>query len=263
MKSLTSSCDKRRTALNFIFIFMLYLFLSPWVQAAESEAKELLIQMDQILRGNAHQMTVTMNVVTPRWKRDYKIKVWMKGVDFALARVIEPSKVEGQGFLRVESRLWNYLPSAERTMLIPPSLMLDRFLGSDFSNDDFVKLTYFPRDYDSKILETSDLNGALSYHLELLPHPEAPVTYGKLEIWIRKEDHMPLRWDFYNDRLKLIRTLEYSEFHSFGSHLAPTVWTMKNLEKEGHQTVIRILEAQYDVELSNLLFKKENLEKYP
>ena len=205
-----------------------YILVWPWgtTAAGAPEPAKLLEQMDQVLRGTSHDMTVTLDIKTKRWQRQYKIRVQMKGVDFAFARVLEPPKSAGQGFLRVKSRLWQYLPTAERTVLIPPSLMLDDFMGSDFSNDDFVKLSYFPRDYESKILGEEQMGGFDTYHLELLPHPDAPVTYGKLELWLRKKDSAPVRWDFYNERMELIRTLHYSDFRSFGTREVPALWDM-------------------------------------
>ncbi|OGW85424.1 MAG: hypothetical protein A3C35_03365 [Omnitrophica bacterium RIFCSPHIGHO2_02_FULL_46_11] len=239
------------------------MLVSSPITLAATDPVKLLEQMDNVIRGASHDMTVTLDVKTKRWQRNYKIRVWMKGVDFAFARVLEPPKTAGQGFLRLKTRLWQYLPTAERTILIPPSLMLDHFLGSDFSNDDFVKLSYFPRDYKSKILGEEKMDGFKTYHLELLPHPDAPVTYGKLELWLRKTDAAPVRWDFYNEKMEHIRTLHYSEFRSFGKHAVPTVWRMENHKEPDRETTIKILEAQYDVEIADSLFTRKQLEQYP
>lgn len=236
---------------------------SSSVFSADSDPQKMLEAMDQVIRGNSHKMTVTLDIKTKRWQRNYKISVWMKGLDNAFARVLEPSKSEGQGFLRIKTRLWQYLPSAERTILIPPSLMLDDFLGSDFSNDDFVKLSYFPRDYESKILGETEIDSFQTYHLELLPRPEAPVTYGKLELWLRKTDSAPIRLDFYNEKMALIRMLHYSEFKTFGKKEVPTVWKMENLKDKNRQTTVKILSAEYDIPISEDLFSRKNLEKYP
>ncbi len=222
----------------------------------------MLEAMDVVLRGASHQMTVTMDIQTKRWKRNYKIDVWMKGIDFAFARVLEPPKSAGQGFLRIKSRLWQYLPTAERTILIPPSLMLDDFLGSDFSNDDFVKLSYFPRDYDSKIIKEEKIDSFDTYHLELIPKPDAPVTYGKLDLWVRKKDSAPVRWEFYNEKLEHIRTLYYSDFKTFGVKEVPTVWKMENLKDKTRRTTITILNAEYDIPIQDDLFTRKNLEQY-
>jgi len=219
--------------------------------------------MDDILRGKSHDMLVTLFVKTGRWERNYKIRVQMSGVDYAFARVLEPSKTEGQGFLRIQARLWQYLPSAERTILIRPSLMIDDFMGSDFSNDDFVKLSYLPRDYTAEVLAVETLDGFETYHLKLDPLPDAPVTYGKLEIWLRVSDAAPVRWIFYNEKLELIRTLRYSAFKTFGTRNVPTVWHMTNHREKGHETTITILEAEYDLAIEESIFTRQHLEKYP
>ena len=230
---------------------------------AASNPTALLEKMDALMRGQSHEMTVTLGVRTKRWERHYKIKVWMKGIDFAFARVLEPAKAEGQGFLRIQTRLWNYLPSAERTLLIPPSMMLDNFMGSDFSNDDFVKMSYLARDYDAKIISEETMEEFPAHHLVLSPHPDAPVTYGKLEVWLRDEDAAPLRIAFYNEKMELIRTLHYSAFRTFGVHPVPTVWRMENHKEKDRETTVIILDAAYDIEIKDSHFTRENLEKYP
>lgn len=251
-----------KTLFGFPFLILLLPMTARGADPAP-EPRLLLERMDEVLRGKSHDMTVTLDVKTKRWERNYKIRVSMKGVDYAFARVLEPPKSAGQGFLRIESRLWNYLPTAERTVLIPPSLMLDKFMGSDFSNDDFVKLSYFPRDYDGRIMEETSLDGFPVYHLELLPHPDAPVTYGKLELWLRKSDSAPVRWDFYNEKKEPIRRLYYSDFKKFGTKEVPSVWRMENLVQTDRKTTVTILDARYDIDVDGAVFTRDHLEKYP
>ncbi|HTL48009.1 MAG TPA: outer membrane lipoprotein-sorting protein [Verrucomicrobiae bacterium] len=245
------------------FLILAFLCLSRPAFAEGPDVSKMLADMDQVLRGHSHDMTVTLHVKTAQWERDYKIRVWMKGVDFTFARVLSPSKVEGQGFLRLQSRLWQYLPTAERTILIPPSLMLDDFMGSDFSNDDFVKLSYLPRDYDGTVAGEETLDGFECYHLTLTPHPDAPVTYSKLEVWLRKKDSAPVKWDFYDEKMRLIRTLHYTDFKLFGEREVPSVWRMENHAEKDHETTLTIQEAKFDLEIPDSLFTREKLEKYP
>lgn len=243
-----------------LFLILLSILVPP-VFAAPDTA-ELLAKMDEVLRGPSHEMTVTLDVKTKNWERHYQLQVWMKGVDRTFARVLKPAKSAGQGFLRIESRLWNYLPTAERTILIPPSLMLDRFMGSDFSNDDFVKLTYLPRDYDATIVGEEKMDDFEVYRLELKPHPDAPVIYGKLELWLRRTDAAPVRTDFYNEKMELIRTLHYSGFRTFGEHEIPSVWRMENVKEKDRQTVVTILDAAFGVQIPDPIFTREHLEKF-
>jgi hypothetical protein len=124
-------------------------------------------------------------------------------------------------------------------------------------------MSYLPRDYSIKILGTEKIGEEEAAHLELLPKNDAPVTYGKLELWLRPKDGAPLRWEFFDDKLKKIRVLRYSEFKKFGDHEAPSVWEMENLVHPTRKTVIKILDATYDLPLPDSDFTREKLETYP
>src|SRR3989338_6866916 len=102
---------------SFIFLFLMFaVFLydvsangepqnlppNPAQSAGKLDPKLLLEQMDRRIRGNSHNITLTLHVKTSRWDRRYKIQVQMKGLDYAFARVLEPPKTEGQGFLRIQ-----------------------------------------------------------------------------------------------------------------------------------------------------------------
>jgi outer membrane lipoprotein-sorting protein len=243
-----------------ISLLVLCLLIFSFPAQAELDLKELMKQMDQVMRGNSHEMTVTFEVQTPNWKRDYKLHIWMKGIDYSFSRVLEPAKMNGQGFLRKQCRLWNYMPSAERTLLIPPSMMLDSFMGSDFSNDDLVKMSYYARDYDAKLLGEETIDGEVAYHIEMMPHEEAPVTYEKIEAWVRKSDYAPLRLNYYDEKTGLIKTIHYSEFKTYGTHTIPSVWRVENHEDKGRQTILRVLDAKFDHEISDDVFTQDNLE---
>ena len=224
---------------------------------------DLLRDMEKVMRGDSHEMAVTMQIKTSSWMRNYKFHVWMQGVDKTFARVLAPAKVEGQGYLRLDTRLWNFIPTAERTILIPPSMMLDRFMGSDFSNDDFEKMSYLPRDYDASIQGRELIGENEVYHLILTPKKDAPVTYGKLKLLLRITDSAPVRMEFYNEQLEPIRTLHYSDFKNFKGHELPSVWKMEDIRDRTRETTITIQEAEFNQKISDKIFTQENLKKYP
>lgn len=218
-----------------------------------------LEQSDLLMRGKSEEVVLSMTVHTRSWERDYKFKLWTKGKDQSFARVLAPAKVAGQGYLRLTTRLWNYLPDLERSVLIPPSMMTDHFMGSDFSNDDMVKMSYFARDYDATCTEEQVIDGVNAYHLVLKPHPDAPVTYAKLELWLRTTDSAPLKLQFYNSKLESIRLLTYSNFRTFSGHNVPTVWKMENQKEPGRYTTITVSDAVYDTTISDSIFTRGNL----
>ncbi len=226
------------------------------------DAADWVRRGDELLRGKTHSMDLTLRVKTPDWERSYELSSWMNGTEETFVRVLGPARVKGQGFLKQKTRLWNYLPTAERTILIPPSLMLEDFMGSDFSNDDFVKMSYLVRDYTHKLLGEDAIDGVEAYRFELLPKPDAAVVYGKLVMWSRKKDAGPLRTEFYDEKLALIRTLHYSDYRPAGEGgpQYPFTWRMENHAEPGNDTWITIHRAEFGAPLDPSIFTRENLE---
>ncbi len=78
----------------------------------------------------------------------------------------------------------NYLPNVEPIVKIPPSMMLQPWMGSDFTNDDLVKESSILDDYTHKVLGVSALDGQPSYQVEATPKPDAAVVWGRVVYWV-------------------------------------------------------------------------------
>ena len=55
-------------------------------------------------------------------------------------------------FLKLHPNLWMWVPRVERTLRIPPSMMLQSWMGSDFTNDDLTRDSSEIDDYDHELL---------------------------------------------------------------------------------------------------------------
>jgi outer membrane lipoprotein-sorting protein len=94
----------------------------------------------------------------------------------------------------------------------------------------------------------------------LKPKPDAPVTYGKLKLLVKKKGSIPVKMDFYDERLQLIRTLHYSEVKKFRGHKMPSVWRMENVQEKGRETIFKIEDARFNKKIKSSVFTHENLE---
>jgi len=150
--------------------------------------------------------------------------------------------------------MWNYIPAIERTIKIPPSLMLQPWLGSDFTNDDLVKESSLVNDYTHKLLDAAPG----TYVVEALPKPQAAVVWGKIVLTTRT-DFVPLKQEFFDEHGRLMRTLSYSDVRRHDGHDLPTHWEMKPADKPGKYTTILIKTAQYDRSMDGGLFSLRNL----
>jgi hypothetical protein len=94
--------------------------------------------------------------------------------------------------------MWNYLPKVDRTIKIPPSMMLQPWMGSNFSNDDLVKESSFVEDYTHELVETDDSGEVPVYRVVWTPRPDASVVWSRLEFNVR-EDSIPVSLAYYGD----------------------------------------------------------------
>jgi outer membrane lipoprotein-sorting protein len=227
--------------------------------AAAPAPTELVNKAETLLWGSTLHADFDMTIKTESWERKLGLKVWMDRPGKSLIRVVAPAKDEGITSLRLGQEMWNYIPNIERTIKIPPSLMLQPWLGSDFSNDDLVKESSLVNDYSHKLLGEVATADGHAYQVELLPRPDAAVVWGKLVYTIR-DDFVPLKLEYFDERGTLIRTLAYADIRPMGGNRTiPTRWEMQPHNKPGKRTVITIKSIVYDKPMDAALFSLRTL----
>lgn len=229
--------------------------------AQEPSAHEIVDRVEVLLWGKTVQGDYEMTIITPRWQRTLELRAWMDRPKRSFIRILEPAKEKGIGSLRIGAEMWNYLPNVERTIKIPPSMMLQPWMGSDLTNDDLVKSSSVIDDYTQKILREEALGGTPAYVLELIPKPDAEVVWGKILYWVRKTDFIPLKQEFFSERGELVRTMTFSEVKSMGGRTIPTRWELRPAGKPGNMTTFVIKSAQYDKPIADDVFTQRNLQK--
>ncbi len=234
---------------------------APLGCGATTSASEIIEQAELILWGKTLQGDFEMTVTTPTWERTLSIKVWMDRPKLSFIRVLGPAKERGIASLRIESQMWNYIPKIERTIKVPPSMMLQPWFGSDFTNDDLVKEGSFVTDYTHRLLEERSVNDSPAYVIELLPKPGAAVVWGKVLYSVRKADFLPLRIEYFDERAKLVRRLNYGTIRELGGRTIPTVWEMQPVEKKGNKTTIVVRSIVYNKPLDASIFTLVNLSR--
>jgi len=202
-----------------------------------------------------------MTITTPRWHRTLGLKVWIERPSRSFVRVVAPAKEAGIGSLRLGAEMWNYLPNVERVIKIPPSMMLQPWMGSDFTNDDLVKESSILEDYTHKVLATVATDGEATFQVEATAKPDAAVVWGRIVYWVRKSDFVPLKEEFYDERGALVRTMSFSDVRNVGGRRVPTKWEMRPEGKPGNATTIVLKSASYDQRIAEEVFSQRNLQK--
>lgn len=159
--------------------------------AAQPDALDLARKCDVSLKGRTQVGKAAMTVRRPEWERTIEMEFWLITPDKTFILITAPAKEQGTGTLRVQTNMWLYLPKVERTIKIPPSLMLQPWMGSDFTNDDLVKESSLINDYTHTIDGEITEGGDACYRLVATPKPDAAVVWGRLVLAVRKSDSLP------------------------------------------------------------------------
>jgi len=235
-------------------------------RAEPPSAAEIVKSAEDALRGDSSEIKLKMTITTPRWTRELVVRSWDdRRKDRSFVRVLEPEKDKGTAFLRDRDAFWTWLPRVERAMRIPPSMMLQSWMGSDFTNDDLARESSLEKDYTPVLVGEKELDGVAAWELELRPHADAPVVWAKLELWIEKARYAPLLYAYYDEpkpgQFEELRRLRFSDVSLVQGRPLPHSWVMTPLDKPGHTTKVEILEVKLDEPLGDDIFTQENLRR--
>ena len=232
--------------------FLFTLILLNYSQA--QSALDIVQKADSKMRGASSYSEMSITIVRPKWQKTMIMKNWSLGNDYAVSLVTSPAKEKGSVFLKRGNEVWNYLPSLERTIKLPPSMMTQSFMGTDLTNDDLVKQSSMVVDYTHKILTQENVRGFDCWKLELLPKEEATVVWGKLIVWIDKKDFMQLKVEFYDEDQEIVNLMEGYNARLFGDKKLLSKIEFIPLDDEGNKTVIEYKTWEFDVEIPSNYF---------
>lgn len=226
------------------------------------DAKEIIRKADEKMQGEeTSRSTMTMTIVRPTWQREITFKSWTKGRDYSLALVTAPAKEQGQTFLKRETEMWNWNPTINRLIKLPPSMMSQGWMGSDFSNDDLLKESSIVVDYTHKIIGEAEIDGWDCYKIELLPLEDAAVVWGKIFKWISKEEFLQLKSEYYDEDGYLIKTELAYDIKTMGGRLIPAKFELIPEEEEGHKTVVVMDEIKFNEPIPDSFFSQQNMKR--
>jgi outer membrane lipoprotein-sorting protein len=239
---------------------LLFLSCASFSSGQELTPQDIVKRSDDLMRGDTQEGKYTMTITTPNWERRLELYVYSKGRDKMFIRILSPSKEKDTTTLRVKNEMWNYLPSVERTIKIPPSMMLQPWMGSDFANDDLVKESSIVNDYTHKLVSEENTKGQDVYCIELTPKPGSAVVWYKRIMRINKKDFTPVRDEFYGKGDKLIKVLNYSKIGKISDRSIPAYWEMTSEIKPGHTTTIEVDDKiVYNKPIDESVFSLQNL----
>ena len=237
---------------------VLALVSSP-AAASDPTLQELLLQMDDLMRGDSSRGRVTMHVKTARFERSLTMSMVSKGTDRFLLRILEPKKEAGTATLKVGSEIWNYLPKVDRTIKLPASMMGGSWMGSHFSNDDVVQDSRYSEDFDCEFLERP-ADGNDRWLISCVPHEDAVLVWGEIRLSV-STDLVPREVLYFGEDGELTRTMIFSDYGDLAGRFLPKKSRMVPADKPNEYTEMVYEELEIDVEVSDRVFTLQELRR--
>jgi outer membrane lipoprotein-sorting protein len=262
--------------LNMKKIFSIIAAVSIMIPALHSASLaltglDIINKSDKAVRGNSQIALVEITIKTRRWTRTMKMKTWDNRVSKkSFSEILAPKKDAGNRFLMIstEKLMWHFNPDIGKEMKIHPSMMLQSWMGSDFTNDDIVKESSIVEDYIHTLEGKETMDGHECYKVTLKPKPEAAVVWGKLIYYVRVSDFLPVKVEFYDQHGKLKKIMTCGNFRKMHDRIIPTVYNMRTLkkrrddeEKVDEYTMMEMKDVAYNVKIPNTVFTLQNLKR--
>ena len=250
-----------KTKFGLILAVCLMIAVIPVRPLSAQSAVEIVQKSIDLINGQSSQATITMTITRPKYSRSLEMKTWSADNDYFMVYITSPAQEKGQVFMKRETDMWNWIPKISRMIKIPPSMMSQSWMGSDFTNDDLVKVNSLAVDYTHSIKGEEVIEGYECYIIELIPTPESPVVWGKVNLWIAKRESFQLKMEYYDEDMDLVNLMEASDVKQFGDRMLPSRMVMKPVKKEGQQTMMVTSEQSFNVDINEEFFSQQNMKK--
>lgn len=235
----------------------------PAAATTESDprAVALLRTVDDLWRGEASHEVMSMHIKTAHYERSLELEAWSKGKYKTLVSILKPAKDAGTMTLKNMDAIYTYLPRTDRTIKLNAGMMGGSWMGSHFTNDDLVKGSRLSEDYVSSISFEGKRDGKDVIELTLLPRPDAAVVWGKIVTLLDAADKMPLLSTYYDEDLKVARTMSFGAIKDFGQRKAPSSMRLVPADLPGESTELDYETLQLDAGVTDDTFSLARLQR--
>ncbi len=235
---------------------------APAESAAELVARSL---RSELFGGNSAKVRAhfVLTDSTGR-KQERAFSAWAKrdgrGLRRTLVRFEAPASVEGIAFLMTQrdhepDEQHLYLPKFKSTRRIGGTTERQgSFMGSDFSYADLERKDV--RDATYELLGDEPVGGRPCAHV--VAKPSGPSAYARVELWIRRDDGVPLRIAMFDAEGKVLKTTQAKRVRVVAGDPV-IVESRTDNHATGHVTELVLDELARDETLDDALFSPAQL----
>jgi len=244
-------------------IAMVVIFAASFSANAQMTGRQIVEKAYNLPTGDDQTSTLTMTLTNKSGQtRVRKIQQYTKDfgdVEKSIMFFLTPADVKNTSFMNWsyddDSKAddqWIYLPALKKVKRISSDSKSDYFMGSDFTYDDLGD-----RKLDAdvhKLLREETIDGHACYVVESVSKDE-DYMYSKTITWIRKDNFVGMKKEFYDEDSELLKVLTIKEVKKIEGFWVITHSEMKNVQNN-HKTVIKLSDIKINTGVSASKFSE-------
>jgi outer membrane lipoprotein-sorting protein len=223
--------------------FMLLIPLSTSFAQTALTAEQVLAKVDQCVNGSADQeMKMALVLIDKNGgEQTREIIMLQKGSDRRIGKFLSPADQKGIGFLSLPDNVFYiYLPAYKKTRRIASHIKNTKFASTDFTYEDMEAKNYADK-WSARLLAGSETQ----YQLELLLKNNAASEYGKLILWVNKDNFYPQAIEYYDKNFKPYKKMTSSQIDQVNGFWIAKESLMEDL-KSGHKTKMLLRDVKFN-----------------
>ncbi|MBN2521317.1 MAG: outer membrane lipoprotein-sorting protein [Bacteroidales bacterium] len=254
--------ETKKLTVKLLLVFIIFGITTPVFSQNILTAEEIIKKAEDKFRGElTSEGEMEVIIKRPTWERSISLKSWSKGDDFSLSVITAPAKDKGQSFLKRYNELWTWNPTISRMIKLPPSMMSQGWMGSDYSNDDILRESSIADDYKATLLGEEISGNYLCYKIELIPKEGVAIVWGKIITWISKDEFLQLKAEYYDEDDYLVRTLNAYDIQLFDGRKLPSTMEILPADEPGNKTIVKMKNLKFNAPIEESFFSQQNMKK--
>ena len=231
--------------------------------AQEMTAREIIEKVYNRPEGDDQTSSLIMTLINKSGKeRVRKIKQFTKDMGDMEKSIMffqSPADVKNTSFMSWtyddDSKgddQWIYLPALKKVKRISSDSKSDYFMGSDFTYDDLGDRKL---DDDTHELVGEETIDGVDYYVIVSTPKDEEYMYSKTKTWVRKDNFIGLKKEFYDEDEELLKILKIKKFEEISGFLVITSSEMENVQKS-HQTSMILDNVKINTGISGSKFSE-------
>lgn len=251
-----------KNRIKLLSAFLLFLACAPIHPAysLEIDANELLKAIDDNMWSKTKFINGRLIIDNGRRIRTLKMDSWMEGTEKSYSYYKSPPRERGTQMLKLFRKLWMYTPRTDRKILIAGHLLRQSMMGSDLSYEDMMEDRKLSHSYVAKVEKFEDFGGVKSLVL-FLTAKDKTITYQSRRLWADPVKKVPLREERYSKSGKLLKTVEFLDYHRIDGRLFPKKIVFRDVLKKNTKTTYAFDVIRFNIDIPKKYFSQRILKR--